>query len=129
MDDQLVAVIPFENRTGDPDLDDVVGLAAEAATREIARGSGLRVVPTVTVDAALRRIREFQGDPARAVASVAGAGIAVTGAVRVRRDSLIFEGQILDGQENRVLYVMRPAQSPADDPDVFPHERPWVWST
>ncbi len=118
MDDQLVAVIPFENRTGDPGLDDIVGLAAEAATREIARGSGLRVVPTVTVDAALRRIREFQGDPARAVAAVAGAGIAVTGAVRVRRDSLIFEGQILEAKENRVLYVMRPAQSPADDPDV-----------
>jgi serine/threonine-protein kinase len=118
LDNQLVAVLPFENRTGDPGLDDVLGLAAEVATRQIAQGSGLQVVAPVTVEAVLERVEEFQGDPTEAVAALAGAGIVVTGSVHARRDSLVFEGQILNASENRTLYLMRPAQSSDDDPDA-----------
>jgi len=93
---QRVAVLPFENRTGDPAWDDLGELAAERITARLQREQVGEVVPLSRAAGAART-----ADAGRAVASVAaatGAALVVTGAYSMADDSFALTVRIVDGE-------------------------------
>jgi tetratricopeptide (TPR) repeat protein len=113
------AVVPFENRTGDPSLDSIGRLAADRIAQGLAAievdqyHSEADIVPT-------SRIRELlaAGTPATAsaIASATGARIVVMGSFIRRGDQLEFDGSITDSSVDEVFHAFEPVAAPADDP-------------
>ncbi|MEO1087974.1 MAG: serine/threonine-protein kinase, partial [Acidobacteriota bacterium] len=102
-----IAVLPFENRTGDPALDSLGLIIADWLTQGLSRSGGLEVVAT---DLAARSAR-FAADAAADGGAVAldlvaddtRAGTLISGAYYASGDDLIVRGQITDTVEDRVI--------------------------
>jgi tRNA A-37 threonylcarbamoyl transferase component Bud32/TolB-like protein len=92
---QRVAVLPFENRTGDPAWDDLGELAAERVTTRLQREGVGEVVPPSAVTAAIPSSGD--GNTAQAVAAATGAALVITGAYSIEGDSLAIAVRIVDG--------------------------------
>jgi DNA-binding SARP family transcriptional activator/TolB-like protein len=107
---QRVAVVPFENRTGDASLDPLGAMAADWIGQGLMRTGLLEVVPITSV------IHAVQGRPdprsqdsldrGRAVAHQTGATILVSGAFYRSGDSLQFHARILDARTGALLTGM-----------------------
>jgi len=92
---QRVAVLPFENRTGDPSLDDLGELAAERITTRLQREEVGEVVPLSAVTGAAPAAGG--GDPVHAVTAATGAALVITGSFFETGDSLVVAIRIIDG--------------------------------
>ncbi len=93
----LVVVPPFENRTGDPELDEAAILAAFWVEEALQQVPGVRLVPSFFArrSAPGGADRETSG-PARALDGSANARWAVRGAIRATGDSLEFRVEVID---------------------------------
>jgi len=101
LDPRLVAVAPFENRTGSADLDNLGLVTADWLTNTLARIDAIDVVPIgLGVES-----RSGVTSPLE-VADATGAGIVVTGSYFLEAESLRFQAN-LDGDRQRALAKMR----------------------
>ena len=114
-----VLVLPFANRTLDPDLDPVGRMAADWITDGVSRTGTLEVVPSsatwamgTSADAAMA-----PPDPDERrldLARESGAGIVVSGAYYVEGDRLYLQAVTLDGGSGRVLRPVDAVSVPRD---------------
>jgi tetratricopeptide (TPR) repeat protein len=112
MDDpQRVAVVPFENRTGDPTLDPVGHIAADWIGEFIVRTGFVEVVDFNTAMA----MRASTENGEVALATGTGAGTLVTGSFYKQGDTLTIQAKILRG-DGTVLIVLPQVAGEAGDP-------------
>ena len=117
-----IAVVPFENRTGDPTLDPIgamvadriaQGLAEIEPPRAVGFDTGADMVPA-------NRIRELlAGDSSTtpaAIAEVTGARIVVTGSCFASGDTIEFDATVTDTARHEVVHVFKPVTAPRDAP-------------
>ncbi len=116
-----VMVIPFDNRTGDRELDSFGVIAADWLTQGLSRAGTLDVVP---LDLAVRSARFVAGQAEDekdqldhlAVARETGSGIVISGAYYRRRQELILRGQITDVAGRKTLSATESLRTPISDP-------------
>ena len=107
----LVAVAEFENRTGNPELDHLGMMAADWITHGLAQVDRLQIVPIGLGSGSASQDRSPQ-----AVAERTGAGIVVTGAYYLDRDTLRFQATVTDAASGTVLRSVDPTAGPVDQP-------------
>lgn len=109
-------VVPFENLTGDPDLDSLGRHAADWITEGLHRAGIRKVLPILDE---LRLLEPVGGppDPAhgltgiREVGRSMGAGALVTGSYSRITGTLEFRAQIVDVEEGELLGVIEPVHA------------------
>jgi len=106
-----VLVLPFEDRTGDPALALVGTMAADWIAEGIARAA---IANVVDGGAALAAARNAQ-TPVEAAAAYR-AGLVVTGAYYLDRDSLRLAARIVDGVQGTLVRALDPVAAPREDP-------------
>lgn len=116
-----VLVAAFENRTGNPSLDMLGGMAADWITQELQQLGLAQVVDAPSARLAARRVtadapprEDFER--ATAMARAAGAGVVVWGALYRHRGSLLYRAQISDVREGKLLVALDPVSATAVDP-------------
>jgi TolB-like protein len=113
---ERIAVVPFENRTGDPAQEQLGGMAAEWIATGLAQAGIFEVVPMRIVN---QRLEESaSGDELRDLADYTQSGTLVTGSFYLRGDSIAFRAELLDAQPRTpaLLYAVQPASGPAGNP-------------
>jgi tetratricopeptide (TPR) repeat protein len=120
LEPQRVLVPPLENRSGDATLDPVGSIAADLIIGDITRAGLPDVVPVTAALAASRHVvSEQRSDTTartRQLAIETGAGIVVTGAYYVERDSLYLHAQIMDMTAGDVIGAAGPVATHVDAP-------------
>jgi len=118
-----VVVASFTNRTTDTTLDQLGDLAAEWTARALAQTGLLEVADPAGADpegrTQRRQVRADTMDGAAAAHSLARAtmsGTAVWGSFYRRGDSLVFDAQIGDEREGRLISALGPVMAPLRDP-------------
>lgn len=104
-----VAVLSFENRTGDPGLDDLGAVAADWITHGLTAVESVQVLPPTAVREVLAGAGE--SDPIRRLAREKQVGLAVTGSFVLVGDSVEVRAQLADAAEGEVLAAFEPARS------------------
>ncbi len=111
-----VAVAVFENRTGDPSLDNFGKMAAESVNEGLLQIPTIQVVPVSTVfelAAAGTRLGRAR-DPVRTLAEATGSGTVVSGAYYLQGQTLQVRATIMDVMANKPLYAVEPASGPKE---------------
>jgi TolB-like protein/tetratricopeptide (TPR) repeat protein len=109
-----VAVLPFENHTGDPELDELGVVAADWITDGLTLIETVQVVPTTEV----RELLTGAGAADRVTLLVrrSRAGLVVTGSYTQAGDSLQIRAQLVDLREKTGLASFDPVRSHRSDP-------------
>jgi tetratricopeptide (TPR) repeat protein len=107
LDPELLVVLPFDNRTGDPEFDSLSNLAAATVAQGIAQ------IDTVVVAPTLAASTTTPGDSASArellaAAREMGAGTVISGELFLQEDDLRFQAQMIDIAKAEVLYAIEP---------------------
>ncbi|MBK9088577.1 MAG: protein kinase, partial [Holophagales bacterium] len=103
LDPKRVVVAVFENRTGDPDLDDLGKVAADWITEALIP-LGADILPSSqAIGAVSGPAPAGGGDPALALARGTGAGLLVTGSYNLSGDRIQVRARLLDAATGRVL--------------------------
>jgi tRNA A-37 threonylcarbamoyl transferase component Bud32/TolB-like protein/tetratricopeptide (TPR) repeat protein len=120
LDAKRVLVVPFENQTGDPELDLLGSVAALLISQGLAQTGAVDVVPET---AALSAVRFVGGSSAPAatsqvdmLAAETGAGLVVSGAFYRQAGLLYLQATVTDATRQRVLYALGPITTPIDLP-------------
>jgi len=108
VDRNVVAVIPFQNRTGDPDLDLGDWLARDVENR-LSRAEIGAVLPGIRVAQALEAMTP-DSDPVRYVARSLGAGTVVTGFIDRKGDSLEISAFCVEAATGASLSSIEPVR-------------------
>lgn len=147
-DPRRIVLLPFENRSGDPQLDPVGRLAADWIAQELAKTGLVRpVLPIAAVDSL--RLSEGTG-PAIGPQDVEGAarlraGHLVAGWYTVENDSIVFQAQVARVPDGEIVHVLEHVAGPVADPSasverlrqratgalaalVDPQLKPWIGS-
>ena len=106
----LVALAPFENRTGDPAL----GTLGLQATERVRRDLQFMDNVKIALD---RPLPAGAGDPLRGLAEATGAHFVVAGSYEAKGGELEFQARLVDPWKGQVLYTLGPWRGPRDDPD------------
>jgi tRNA A-37 threonylcarbamoyl transferase component Bud32/tetratricopeptide (TPR) repeat protein/TolB-like protein len=120
-EDPRVLVVPYENQTGDPDLNPVGRWVAEWITEGLARTAEVRVVPNLMVLESLARVRAREeagptGPSVQGLAEATGASLAVTGRYYLRGDEIEFHSEVIDLVAEEPLGVVGAVRGPVDAP-------------
>jgi tRNA A-37 threonylcarbamoyl transferase component Bud32/tetratricopeptide (TPR) repeat protein len=116
LEPKRVVVAIFENRTGDPLLDNLGRIAVESISDGLLQIGTVEVVPSTTViqlaaqGAMSRRAR----DPVRTLAEATGSGLVVSGAYYVQAQTLQLRASIMDEVAGKPLYAVEPANGPRE---------------
>jgi tetratricopeptide (TPR) repeat protein len=118
----LVAVVPFENRTGDPTLEVYGDIVAEQIGQSLAWEAVAEVVPVSDVRVTLSTA--FPGQYPREVLSQPplSAGTVVYGDFYLEGDSLAFVPHVFDSRGGRPLFDLGPIKGQADEPSAVIQE-------
>jgi tetratricopeptide (TPR) repeat protein len=116
LDRNRVVVVPLENRTGDTALAVLGSLAADWIARGLQEIDVIEVVPTATAvnpgpDVASVAESSDAGT-ARAAGMATRAGTVVAGSYYRRADSLEFQTQVIDAEQERLLRAVAPVTVP-----------------
>ena len=112
---ERLAVIPFENRTGQPGHDELGAMVADWISRGLVDARLAEVVPTQVVAAAVALAPELSGEAvATRVARETGATKVVAGAYYTAGDSLRFQAELIDaaGSTLATIATMEPVTLP-----------------
>ncbi len=112
-----VAVIPFENLTGQADLTYVGNLAAEEILAGVLQ-AGHTGVDRNAVRVLLNAPGRTPADLVRRLAERRGATIVVNGSYSLERDSLRIRARVIDAATERTLFVIEPERGSRTDPLV-----------
>ncbi|MEP6781184.1 MAG: hypothetical protein ABJC26_14910, partial [Gemmatimonadaceae bacterium] len=113
-----VAVVPFQNLTGDASLDNVGAVASAEFSRSILLTDSADVVSDDAVQAAIRQPAAGAKSIAERVARATGAGIVVTGSYSKSGDSLRMQLSVIDARTGRVMRALDPTMGPVREPMV-----------
>jgi TolB-like protein/tetratricopeptide (TPR) repeat protein len=118
---QRVIVLPFDNQTGDPDLDPIGRMVADWITEGLSRTAEVQVVPSLMVLEAISRVQsEAERDagvvPVTRTAEASGAGIAVTGAIYLLGEELEIRSEVVDLASGASLGAIEGIRGPIADP-------------
>jgi serine/threonine protein kinase/tetratricopeptide (TPR) repeat protein len=109
IEEWLVAVEPFENRTGDPSLDSVGSILVDRLVDGLGRVTqGLQSLPSVTI--VMAGGNDTDPIAAGAASSAARGWILVTGSYVARDAHLEVVAQVRDPAGRRVLYTSEPVE-------------------
>jgi DNA-binding SARP family transcriptional activator/TolB-like protein len=109
-----VVVAPFENQTGDPDLDHFATMVPEWVSQGLVETGLVQIVPTNTVRATIAS----GSTPRTGVASPVflalqtGAGIVVSGSYYRDGVQIRFQTQIIDAARDEVIVGLKPVSKP-----------------
>ncbi|MGD2122958.1 MAG: serine/threonine-protein kinase [Gemmatimonadota bacterium] len=120
-DSSRVVVLPYDNQTGDADLDPIGRMVAEEITEGLARTGEIQVVPSLMVMESLARIRGGgEGAEEEAIvgrlAEEMKAGIAVTGAFYRRGEEIEVHSEVVDLVVGVSLGAVETVRGPIADP-------------
>jgi TolB-like protein len=110
-----VAVVPFENRTGDPSLDPLGVVAADWIAEGLSDMGEVQVVPTTTVLEVLT-MASAGADPLPLLAKSTGAGLVITGSYNLAGDSVELRAQLSRSKERRLICAVPPVRAHRSDP-------------
>jgi tetratricopeptide (TPR) repeat protein/TolB-like protein len=110
-----VAVVPFENRTGDPSLDPLGVVAADWIGEGLSDLAQVQVVPTTTVLEVLARAAPG-ADPLPLIARSTQAGLAITGSYNLAGDSVELRAQLSRSRERSLIRSVQPTRAHRSDP-------------
>ncbi|UCF41558.1 MAG: protein kinase [Gemmatimonadota bacterium] len=116
LDQRRVAVLPFENQTGEDSLDVHGVVAASWITDVLQQANVMSVVPSLVVQQELGALEG--GNPVREVAELTGAGIVVTGSYSRVGDSLRFRAGIIDAAGMELVHAVPPASGLPGSPEA-----------
>ncbi|WP_243304181.1 serine/threonine-protein kinase [Geothrix oryzisoli] len=105
-DDHLALVLPLENRTGDPSLDDLGQQAADLVRQDLEKVQSLKLAVTPG------------GRDTHRLAEAAHARLVATGSYARRGRDLVFQARLEDPWTGTTIYSLGPWQAPAEDPTV-----------
>jgi tRNA A-37 threonylcarbamoyl transferase component Bud32/TolB-like protein/tetratricopeptide (TPR) repeat protein len=116
-----VVVLPFDNQTGDADLDPIGRMVAEEITEGLSRTGEIQVAPSLTVMESLARIRaaEAGGEKEAVVGRLAVemlAGIAVTGTFYGRGGEIELHSEVVDLASGMSLGAVEMVRGSIADP-------------
>ena len=113
-----VAVVPFENLTGDSSLTVVGRVASEELSRSIAQTDSADVVAGDAVIAAVGDKTQGTAGIAGRVGKATGAGIIVLGSYSKSGDSLRMQVSLVDARSGKVVRALDPTTGPVADPMI-----------
>ena len=106
---ERLAVIPFENRTGNRAHDELGAMVADWITRGLVDARLAEVVPTQVVAAAVAKPGQQPGEAlATRVARETGATKLVAGAYYAAGDSIRFQAELIDAAGSKSLATLEP---------------------
>jgi tetratricopeptide (TPR) repeat protein len=110
LDPARVVVAEFENLTGDPSLEPIAALAADAVTQGLVELVEVEVVPAPDDSS--------PGDDAalRAAAREVGAGTVVAGSIYLTGNTLDLRAQVIDASSGKPVYALKPETGPREQP-------------
>jgi DNA-binding winged helix-turn-helix (wHTH) protein/tetratricopeptide (TPR) repeat protein len=115
LDPRRVLVLPFENRTGDPDRDVVGLMAMDWLSQGLARWAVGDVVPASTAREMVRPAGARNGDdPVLAAAAETGAGVIVWGSYYLDDGAILIQTNVTDATEERLLWALDPVVGRTD---------------
>jgi serine/threonine protein kinase/tetratricopeptide (TPR) repeat protein len=114
LDSKLVAVAIFENKTGDPKLDNIGSLAAERVLQGLSQIGQFSVAPMPSAEA-LSASSKGQ-DKLRALAEATKAGKIVHGDYYLQGDMIQFHAWVQDMAAKKNILAFEPASGPVKDP-------------
>ena len=114
LDPKLVAVAVFENKTGDPKLDNIGNMAAERIMQGLNQVGLFRVAPMPPAEALAA---ESKGkDRLRALAEATKAGKIVHGDYYLQGETIQFHAWVQDMAVKKNILAFEPAAGPVTDP-------------
>jgi DNA-binding winged helix-turn-helix (wHTH) protein/tetratricopeptide (TPR) repeat protein/TolB-like protein len=109
LDPRRVLVLPFENRTGEPDRDVVGLMTMDWLSQGLACWAVGDVVPASTAREMVRPVESPLGtDPVLAAAEATGAGVIVWGSYYLDGGIILIQANVTDATEERLLWAMDP---------------------
>ena len=119
LDPDKIVVAPFENRTGDPALDEIGAFVADGITRGVSRSGMLEAAPATTVrEVWLSGDGDEEGLSVRALAEQLGAATVVSGNYALSGGSLQFQAEIIDVTTGDLIRALEPVSAPADSAET-----------
>ena len=116
LDPARVIVLPFANRTGDPQFDELGDLAADWVVRGLTEAD---IADVATIESLTGPDDSASGDmDPRAMARALGAGRIVQGDIHLRGDLLEFRVAILETRDGSRTGNVQPSSSPRTNPMV-----------
>ena len=115
--ERRIAVAPFENLTGDPQLDMIGRMAADWLTQGVARAESVEVVSTMAVTAAMADAQPGTNVVER-LARATRASVVVSGTIYAQGDSLRFQSSVVDARNGREILSLEPVIAPRTDPMI-----------
>ena len=103
-DDHLALILPLENRTGDPSLNDLGQQAADLVRQDLEKVENLKLVESPG------------GRDLRRLAKATRARLVATGSYARRGRDLVFQARLEDPWAGTTIYSLGPWQAPAEDP-------------
>jgi serine/threonine-protein kinase len=116
LDARKVAVVPFQNLTGDSALGVVGRVAAEELSRSISQTDSADVVSSTAIDAALGAAGTAATDAVQRVARATRASIVVLGSYSRFGDSLRVQASLVDARNGKVIRALDPTVGTVADP-------------
>jgi serine/threonine protein kinase len=114
LDPKRVVVVPFENKTGDPKLENLGFMAADWITQGLMKIEGIAVSSVPDADA-LKELSN-EKDKVGIIAKETHAGKVVTGAYYVEGETLRFVARIHDAAKSKLLSALDPVSGPSREP-------------
>jgi len=116
-----VLVVPFENRTGEAELDPVGLMAADWITQGLSQTGLVEVVSSVTALSSLRNVAQAVANDHRSptfgeLAEETGAGTVITGAYYLQGNDLLFSAEANDSIAGRLVGAVEPARTSTEEP-------------
>jgi tetratricopeptide (TPR) repeat protein len=117
LDPNRVVVLPFENRTGDAELDVVGLMAADWLTQRLPDEVGVDFISSSSAVAASQRTGSGP-DSSLEIARDFGAGTLVTGSYYRRSNQLQIKAELVATSNGKLLNSVEPATGPVAEPMV-----------
>jgi tetratricopeptide (TPR) repeat protein/predicted Ser/Thr protein kinase len=114
LDPKRIVVLPFENKTGDPALENIGFMASDWITQGLMQMQGA-AVSSVQDAEALQSAQEDK-DKVRWISRATRAGKVVTGAYYLEAGTLRFVAQVQDALQGRLLSAVEPESGPVQEP-------------
>jgi DNA-binding SARP family transcriptional activator/TolB-like protein len=120
-DDRRAVVVPFENRTGDAELDPLGLVATDWITHGLAGTGFVQPVSSSTVKQIVQRLEEENGNRStearvQSLAEEMGAGVLISGSYFRDDNALIFQAQIVEVPSGEVLRTIDNVSAPIGAP-------------
>jgi DNA-binding SARP family transcriptional activator/TolB-like protein len=117
-----VLVLPFTNRTGDPELDRLGHIAGDWIVRGLAETDLVRTVSTPSLRPDEKDELGNTVKAARVLAERNRAALAIIGSYYLQEDSLAFEAQLIDAATGELLRAISRIRTPTEAPLGALHE-------